>query len=41
MTGRVFGHGVRYKDAPQLGRFVLRDEGVTVGVGIVTELFES
>lgn len=31
----------RYKDAPQLGRFVLRDEGVTVGVGIVTELFES
>jgi peptide chain release factor subunit 3 len=27
-----------YKDFPQLGRFVLREDGATVGIGVVTSL---
>ena len=31
----------KYKDFPQLGRFVLREEGLTVGIGVVTSFGES
>lgn len=31
----------RFKEYPQLGRFVLRDEGKTVGIGKVTKLIKD
>mmetsp|Transcript_41978 Transcript_41978/g.68087 ORF Transcript_41978/g.68087 Transcript_41978/m.68087 type:complete len:99 (-) Transcript_41978:20-316(-) len=30
-----------YKEFPQLGRFMLRDEGKTVGVGVITKLYKE
>lgn len=30
----------RYKDSPQLGRFTLRDEGKTIAIGKVLEIYE-